>query len=97
MAYDFTKLKAQGFSAPNAMDTSPTAFITKFESNLPLGKMSLLEYERRLKKLIEPGDKDCITEKQLIECFKDHPAFKDIVNEGSLIRDLLTNEIFLSK
>ena len=57
------------------------ACITKWESTLPFGKISLPEYERRLKKLIDPQANDFITEKQIVECFKDHHAFKDIENE----------------
>ena len=68
--------------------------ITKFESTLPLGKISLLEYERRLKKLIDPTAEDKISEKQLIEVFKDHPAFKDIENPESLVHALLTDDVF---
>ena len=61
--YDSAKLKANGFTAPNPIDNSPTQMITKFESSLPLGKISLLEYERRLKKLIDPSANDCISKK----------------------------------
>ena len=57
----------------------------------------MLEYERRLKKLIDPKANDCISEKQIIESFKDHHAFKDIGNEDSLIHALMTDEIFLKE
>ncbi len=96
-AFDNAKLKASGFAPPNPTDNSETGCITKFEATLPLGKISLLEFERRLKKLIDPRANDCISKKQIIECFKDHNAFKDIEDENSLTHALLTDKVFLSK
>jgi hypothetical protein len=52
--YEETKLRVQGFSAPKYDDRSDTGFITKFEWRLPLAKIGILEFERRLKKLISP-------------------------------------------
>jgi hypothetical protein len=37
------------------------------------GKVSILDFERRIKKLISVENDDTITEKQLIEVFSDHP------------------------
>jgi hypothetical protein len=67
--------------------------ITKFEETLPLRKMTVDEFERRLKKLIDPSCGDMINEAQLIESFKD--AFPEIEDETSLIRQLLMNPVFL--
>ena len=73
-----------------------TKFITEFEKELPLRNISLNEYERRLKKLVRPSDKDMIRVRTVIECFKDHWAFTEIANEdGSLIRDLMFDPFFL--
>lgn len=52
--YEEGKLRVQGFSAPKYDDRSDTGFLTKFEWRLPLGRIGILEYERRLKKLITP-------------------------------------------
>ncbi len=95
--YDQGKLRAQGFSPPNPNDNSPMGCITKFESSLPLGKISVLEFERRLKKLIDPSAGDKITERQLVEVFKDHPSFKDIEDPESLVYALMTDKVFLAK
>jgi hypothetical protein len=35
--------------------------ITNFEQRLPFKKISLLEFERRLKKLVQPGSEDMIS------------------------------------
>jgi hypothetical protein len=52
--YEETRLRVQGFSAPKYDDRSDTGFLTQFEWRLPFGKIGILEYERRLKKLITP-------------------------------------------
>lgn len=52
--------------------------ITRFERRLPFGKVDVEEFERRLKKLIDPESKDKITLRQLEASFTDHYAFRDI-------------------
>ena len=52
--FEEAKLRAYGFSAPKYDDRSDMGFVTRFEWRLPFGKISLLEYERRLKKLVSP-------------------------------------------
>lgn len=52
--YDAAKLKVKGYSAPNVVDNSSTGMITQFEKRLPVGKVDIDEFERRLKTLIDP-------------------------------------------
>jgi len=55
-------LKSKGYKTEKYSDSTPTGFITDFEFNLPLKKIDIDEYERRLKKLVEPGSKAYINE-----------------------------------
>ena len=87
-------MKTKGYKTEKYVDNTPTGFITDFEFNLPLKKIDIDEYERRLKKLVEPGSKAFITEQQLIESFKDQVYFKDIVDENSLTRKIMTHKFF---
>jgi hypothetical protein len=73
-------------------DTSDTGFITEFEYQLPLIKVDIDEFERRLKKL---AIDDTITESQLIESFQDHPYLKTITEKDSFMRNLLLHEFFI--
>ena len=72
-----------------------TIFLTEFEKTLPLRAISLVEFERRVKKLASPSMKDYCTVQMLIECFKDHPAFKEIETNHSLVRDLMFADMFM--
>ena len=45
--------------------------ITRFEETIPLRRMTIDEYERRLKKLADPDSKDMLTPNQIVESFKD--------------------------
>ena len=58
-----------GFSVPAIDDKSETGCITSFEQKLPLARISLLEFERRLKKLVDPGNDDEITLNQMLAVF----------------------------
>jgi hypothetical protein len=49
--------------------------VTEFEKILPLREISLVEFERRIKKLVTPNMSDSVSVGMLIECFKDHWAF----------------------
>jgi hypothetical protein len=69
----------KGYSPPNVDDKSETGMISNFEKKLPLGKVDIDEFERRLKKLVDPLSKDVITLKQIEASFADHYAFRDIV------------------
>jgi len=85
----------KGYRKPNIKDEHLTGMVTNWElDNLPLYCMSLDDYERRLKKLVDPSCEDLITGSQIEEVFKDHYAFKDIIYEGSLVRSLMLNPIF---
>lgn len=57
--YESAKMLASGYSNESVSDSSNTSFITDFEWDLPLRHISLVEFERRLKKLVCPemGDK----------------------------------------
>ena len=48
----------KGYQITNITDSSETGVITEFENNLPLQKISLDDFERRIKKLgdSESGD-----------------------------------------
>jgi len=74
-------------------DTSETSMITRFERKLPFGRVDADEFERRLKKLVDPESKDIITVKQLEESFKDHYAFRDVTVKGSLLEEIISNPI----
>lgn len=69
----------KGYSPPNVDDKSETGMISNFEKKLPLGKVDTDEFERRLKKLVDPLSQDVITLKQIEASFADHYAFRDIV------------------
>ena len=86
------KMRVQGFKVRKIEDTSQMACITDFQQSLPLSRMSLNEYERRLKKLLDPEAGDEISKQQLIECFKDHYAFKEIADEGSAVHKIMTDD-----
>ena len=70
-------------------------FVTEFEKTLPLRQITLIEFERRLKKLCRPDMNDSITVRMMIECFEDHEAFKALKHKDSLAHDLLFNEMFM--
>lgn len=59
--------------------------VTDFEYSLPLAFVDLDEFERRLKKLAFADDKDIITDVQIVEIFRDHYSFKDIVSRDSMV------------
>lgn len=69
--------------------------ITEFETMLPLRKITLVEFERRLKKLVNPTMEDFVSVRMVIECFKDHWAFGEIEEENSLARQLMFDDLFL--
>lgn len=85
---------ANGWVNESVHDNSKVAFITAFETTLPLRNMSLNEYERRLKKLVTPKMEDKASVKMILECFKDHWAFGDIEEENSLTNELMTDPLF---
>lgn len=95
--YEETKMRMQGYSVQVVNDTSETAIITKFESELPLCKMSLDDFERRIKKFVDADNREELTLKQLIESFKDHSVLGEIENEDSITRKLLTHESMSNK
>ena len=86
---------ANGWVNESVTDTSKISFITEFEKDLPLRNISLTEFGRRLKKLATPSMEDMVPVRVVIECFKDHWAFLDIVEDASLTRELLFDKIFL--
>ena len=69
--YEEAKMKMQSYRPEKVDDTSQTSMITKFEEIIPLRRMTIDEYERRIKKLAEPDSKDVLTHAQIIESFKD--------------------------
>jgi hypothetical protein len=87
-------MRAQGFKVQKIEDTSQFMCITDFQQSLPLSRMTLNEYERRLKKLLNHAEGDEINKKQLIECFQDHYAFKEIADENSVVYKILTDSVF---
>ena len=95
--YDIARMYANGWVNESVTDQSEMSFITLFEKELPLRNISLNEFERRLKKLVTPAMKDMTTVRVVQECFKDHWAFLDIEEEGSLTRELMFDETFLDE
>lgn len=83
-------MKALQYKPEVIEDNTPTCMITKFEESLPLKKMTIAEFERRLKKLVDPTSGDKITTAQLEESFKDF--YPEITKEDTLIRDVLMNK-----
>jgi hypothetical protein len=53
--YEDARLKYKGYKAEKIFDSTETGFITDFEYTLPLKKIDIDEFERRLKKLVEPA------------------------------------------
>lgn len=94
MNYDIARMYANGWINESVSDTSKIAFITDFEKMLPLRNISLVEYERRLKKLVTPAMEDRVSIKMVIECFGDHWAFLDIRERDSLTSELLFDPLF---
>jgi len=91
------KMYTSGFVNESVKDTGELKFLTEFEKELPLRNISLIEFERRLKKCVVPSMKDMILVKVVQECFKDHWAFLDIDDEGSLSQELMFDEVFLDE
>ncbi len=58
--YEDARLKYKGYKVEKISDSGELGFITDFEFELPLKKVDIDEYERRLKKLVEPGSNDTI-------------------------------------
>ena len=52
--YDIARMYSNGWVNETVEDESELSFITAFERDLPLRNISLLEFERRLKKLVIP-------------------------------------------
>lgn len=59
--YEEAKMKMQSYRPEKIDDNSQTAMITKFEETIPLRKMTIDEYERRIKKLADPALPDFLT------------------------------------
>lgn len=95
--YDLARMYALNYRNESVVDDSEVKFITEFEKELPLRNISLVEFERRLKKLVSPSMKDMVPVKVVEECFKDHWAFTDIAVEETLTRELMFNEMFLDE
>jgi len=93
--YDIARMYAKGYVNESVTDTSTIKYITAFEAGLPLRNISLVEYERRLKKLVTPDMNDKATIKMVIECFKDHWAFLDIADQESLTHELMFDKLFI--
>ena len=54
-------MRAKGYHLPKIEDKSELNFLSDFERALPLSRIDLDDYERRLKKLGTKEDKDFIT------------------------------------
>lgn len=59
--YVEAKMRAKGYHLPKVEDKSELCFLSDFERALPLVKVDLDDFERRLKKLGTKDDKDFIT------------------------------------
>jgi hypothetical protein len=86
--------RAGGFKLDKIEDASMTGFLTKLEYQLPLCDIDILEFERRLKKMVSSDSNDLITQKQLIESFRDHAFLCSITEEDSLLRLMLFSPTF---
>lgn len=69
LKYEETRLKYGKYKADAVSDDTPTNIITHFETTLPLRKIDIDEYERRLKKFASPESGDVLTQVQLLESF----------------------------
>ena len=76
-------------------DESKIKFITEFEKTLPLREISLVEFERRIKKLVTPSMGESVSVAVIIECFRDHWAFEELHRKDSLANDLMFDDMFL--
>jgi hypothetical protein len=54
-------------------DSSETGIVTAWENTLPFNKISLDDFERRIKKLVDSETGDELNIRQLVESFIDHP------------------------
>ena len=95
--YDIARMYANGWVIETVNDQTQVKFVTEFEKDLPLRNISLVEYERRLKKLVTPAMNDMVPVRVVTECFKDHWAFLDIDDDESLTRELMFDKIFLQQ
>lgn len=64
---------------------------------MPLQRVALDDYERRIKKLVDSETGDEVSLKQMIECFRDNPFLARIEDENSIVRLLLTDPILQKK
>ena len=80
-------------------DNTAMGFLTDFEySFVPLKKMDIDDYERRIKKFVEPDCENLINERQLVESFNDHVYLKgELQNKQSPLRKLMLNDTFAVK
>ena len=53
--YDIARMYSNGWTNETVTDASELKFVTCFEKDLPLRNISLIEFERRLKKLVTPA------------------------------------------
>jgi hypothetical protein len=92
--YADVRVKAKGYKVEKINDTSETGFITDWEFNLPIRKIDIDDYERRLKKLIDPSCNEGINQVQFIESFSDHIYLKAVAEENNLLRKIFFHKMF---
>ena len=85
-----------GYVNETVEDQGTYSFITEFERHLPLRHISLVEFERRIKKLVTPAMKDSVSVGMLIECFQDHWAFEEIGDRKSFVYNVMFDPLFLA-
>lgn len=91
--YQDTLLKAKGYLPSTVKDQSEFGSVTDFENGLAVQRVTIDDFERRIKKFADQELGDLITLELLIEAFKDHAALKQIEQEDSVLRKLLTHPI----
>ena len=65
-------------------------------ARLNLGNMSIVEYERRVKKYASLKNRGKISVDQLLESFKDTGVFENIKNPESVVNRLVTSPFFMN-
>ena len=63
--------------------------ISVFEQTLPIVKLELMDYEKKVKDLTQKDIQDEIELRKFIEAFKNQPEFSEIKDKESLIRKIL--------
>ncbi|CDW77354.1 UNKNOWN [Stylonychia lemnae] len=92
--YEEKRLRYGQYKQEFVTDHSQISMISQFESTLPLTKIDVDEFERRLKML---ATSNSLNKEQIIESFRDSTALREIVSKDSIVQQLLLDELMMDK